>query len=221
MASLRFDDQVAIVTGAGNGLGRAYALELGKRGAKVVVNDLGGTVAGSGRASAPADDVVELIKSGGGTAIASYHSVLDGEKVVADAMQAFGRVDILINNAGILQDSSFLKMTEKQWDAVIGVHLQGTVAMTRAVWNQMRSQGYGRIVMVTSSTGLYGNFGQANYGAAKLAILGLANTLSREGVRRNIRVNTVAPTAASRMTESLLPPDMLGVSQSQARTASS
>jgi 3-hydroxyacyl-CoA dehydrogenase/3a,7a,12a-trihydroxy-5b-cholest-24-enoyl-CoA hydratase len=208
-APLRYDGRVVVVTGAGGGLGRAYALLLASRGAKVVVNDLGGATNGEGSSSSAADRVVAEIRAAGGTAVADYNSVEDGDKIVDTALKAFKRLDVLICNAGILRDVTFQKMTDAAWEAVIRVHLRGTYKCARAAWNVMRDAGYGRIVFVTSSTGLYGNFGQANYGAAKLGIVGLANTLAREGGRRGIVVNTIAPIAASRMTESLLPPDLL------------
>ncbi|MBW2515888.1 MAG: SDR family NAD(P)-dependent oxidoreductase, partial [Deltaproteobacteria bacterium] len=211
--ALRFDDRVAIVTGAGAGLGRAYALELARRGARVVVNDLGGARDGSGKGSKrPADQVVAEIKQMGAEAVASYNDVATvegGENIVRTALDAFGRVDILINNAGILRDRSFLKMTPEDWQAVLDVHLNGAYFVTRPAMAAMKENGYGRIVMTTSAAGLYGNFGQSNYSAAKLALIGLMNTLKLEGIRYNIQVNTVAPLAASRLTEDVLPPDLL------------
>jgi NAD(P)-dependent dehydrogenase (short-subunit alcohol dehydrogenase family) len=205
-----FEGRVAIVTGAGGGLGRQHALALAARGAKVVVNDFGRPAdAGGGSA---ADAVVAEIRAAGGTALAHGASVTD-EAAVADMVQqaltAWGRVDILVNNAGILRDKSFGKMTLDDFRQVIEVHLTGAVVCTQAVWSAMRAQKYGRVVMTTSSSGLYGNFGQANYGAAKMALVGLMQTLSIEGARDNIRVNCLAPTAATRMTEGLLPPEML------------
>ncbi len=210
---VRFEDRVAIVTGAGAGLGRAYALELARRGARVVVNDLGGARDGSGKGSkSPADQVVAEIKQMGGEAIANYDNVATaegGESIVQTAVDAFGRVDILINNAGILRDKSFINMTPEDWRAVLGVHLNGAYFVTRPAMAAMKENGYGRIVMTTSAAGLYGNFGQSNYSAAKLALIGLMNTLKLEGVKYNIHVNTVAPIAASRLTEDVLPPDLL------------
>ena len=210
---LRFDDRVAIVTGAGPGLGRAYALELARRGARVVVNDLGGARDGSGKGSkSPADQVVAEIKQMGGQAVANYDNVATaegGESIVQTAVDTFGRVDILINNAGILRDKSFINMTPEDWRAVLGVHLNGAYFVTRPAMAAMKANGYGRIVMTTSAAGLYGNFGQSNYSAAKLALIGLMNTLKLEGVKYNIHVNTVAPIAASRLTEDVLPPDLL------------
>lgn len=206
---LRFDGRVAVVTGAGGGLGKAYALLLASRGAKVVVNDLGGSVSGSGSDTRAAQRVVEEIRAGGGVAVPDYHTVEDGDSIIQTAIASFGRIDILICNAGILRDATFGKMELGAWEAVYQVHLRGSYKCARAAWKYMREQGYGRIVFVTSSSGLYGNVGQANYAAAKMGIVGLANTLAREGNRRGIVVNTIAPIAASRMTESLMPPDLL------------
>ena len=210
---MRFKDRVAIVTGAGAGLGRAYALELARRGARVVVNDLGGARDGSGKGSkSPADQVVGEIKHAGGEAVANYDNVATaegGENIVRAARDAFGRVDILINNAGILRDKSFLKMEPEYWKAVIDVHLNGAFFVTRPAMAAMKENGYGRIVMTTSAAGLYGNFGQTNYSAAKMALVGLMNTLKLEGRNYNIKVNTIAPIAASRLTEDVMPPDLL------------
>ena len=206
--SISFEGQVAIVTGAGGGLGRCHALELARRGAKVVVNDLGGAVDGTGGGSAAAEAVVAEIRDAGGEAIANGGSVSDragAQSMVDDAMNAWGRVDILINNAGILRDKSFAKMSLDDFELVMAVHLQGAVNCSHAVWPIMREQNYGRILMTTSPTGLYGNFGQANYGAAKLAQVGLMNTLKIEGAKNNIHTNTIAPVAATRMTEDLIP----------------
>ena len=209
---MRFDDRVAIVTGAGAGLGRAYALELTRRGARIVVNDLGGARDGSGAgASAPADKVVEEIKALGGEAVANYDNVATpqgGENIVQTALDAFGRVDILVNNAGILRDKSFLKMEPENWKAVMDVHLNGAYHVTRPAMALMKESGYGRIVMTTSAAGLYGNFGQTNYSAAKMGLVGLMNTLKLEGKKYNIKVNTVAPIAASRLTEDVMPPEL-------------
>jgi 3-hydroxy-3-methylglutaryl CoA synthase/NAD(P)-dependent dehydrogenase (short-subunit alcohol dehydrogenase family)/putative sterol carrier protein len=209
-AEIRFDDQVAVVTGAGGGLGRSYALELARRGARVVVNDLGGARDGSGASTSLADSVVEEITTAGGTAVASYDSVATlegGQNIVQTALDNFGRIDILINNAGILRDKSFAKMTPEMWGAVLDVHLQGAFNVTHPAFKAMREQGYGRIVMTTSAAGLFGNFGQTNYSAAKLGIVGLMNTLKLEGEKYNIKVNTVAPLATTRLTEDVLPPD--------------
>lgn len=208
--TISFDGKVAIVTGAGGGLGRCHALELARRGAKVVINDLGGSVDGSGGSSEAAGKVVEEIKAMGGEAIANGSSVTDDAGVanlVKETMDAFGRIDILINNAGILRDKSFGKMEQKDWDIVVDVHLNGTAKVTRAVWPIMKEQQYGRIVVTASSSGLYGNFGQANYGAAKLGVAGFMNTLKIEGQKDNIKINTLAPVAFTRMTENLMPPE--------------
>ena len=212
LPEIRFDGRVAIVTGAGAGLGRTYALELAKHGAKVVVNDLGGARDGAGTgSSSPADKVVKEIKAAGGNAIANYDNVATpegGEKIVQTAVQAFGGVDILINNAGILRDKSFLKMDPENWDAVLTVHLNGSYNVTRPAFAAMREKGYGRIVMTTSAAGLYGNFGQTNYSSAKMGLVGFMNTLKLEGAKYNIKINTIAPVAASRLTEDVMPPDM-------------
>ena len=209
--TISFRDRVAIVTGAGGGLGRAYALELARRGAKVVVNDLGGSRDGTGHSDAAAE-VVEEIRSAGGEAIADGSSVTELDQVeamVARAREKLGGVHILINNAGILRDKSFAKMSMDDFKAVVDVHLIGSANATHAVWETMREQAYGRILMTASSTGLYGNFGQANYGAAKLGLAGFAKTLALEGAKYNVRVNTIAPTAATRMTEDIFPPELL------------
>ena len=210
--TIRFDDRVAIVTGAGGGLGRAYALALAARGAKVVVNDLGGARDGSGSSIGAAQLVVDEIVAAGGEAIANSASVTDAvavEKMVGFVKERWGRIDILINNAGILRDKTFVKMSLDDFRQVIDVHLMGSVIATKAVWETMREQTFGRVLMTTSSTGLYGNFGQANYGAAKLALVGLMKTLSLEGAKYGIKVNTIAPVAATRMTEDLMPPELL------------
>lgn len=196
---IRFDGKVAIVTGAGNGLGRAHALLLGSRGAKVVVNDLGVSTEGLGTSSSAADAVVAEIRAMGGEAVADYNSVTEGEKIVATALEVFGTVDILINNAGVLRDSSFHKMTEEQWDLIQDVHVKGAFRLTHAVWPIMREKGYGRIIMTASGAGIFGNFGQCNYSTAKSGLIGFANSLAIEGASKNIRVNTIAPIAASRM----------------------
>ena len=205
--SIRFDGRVAIVTGAGGGLGRCHALALAARGAKVLVNDLGSRVDGGVAASNAAQAVADEIRAAGGEALANAASVTDPVAVsamVAQAVQAWGRVDILVNNAGILRDKSFAKMDLADFRLVLDVHLMGAVHCCKAVWDLMRAQNYGRIVLTTSSSGLYGNFGQANYGAAKMALVGLMQTLSIEGAKNDIRVNCLAPTAATRMTENLM-----------------
>ena len=205
--TIRYDGKVAIVTGAGGGLGRSHALELAKRGAKVVVNDLGGSVSGEGQNSDAALAVVAEIEALGGEAIAHPANVAvmeDVEDMVAKTMDAWGRIDILVNNAGILRDKSFIKMDMADFKLVLDVHLMGSVNCTKAVWEIMKNQEYGRIVMTSSSSGLYGNFGQSNYGAAKLGVVGFMNTLAQEGAKYNIRVNALAPTAGTRMTEGLM-----------------
>jgi NAD(P)-dependent dehydrogenase (short-subunit alcohol dehydrogenase family) len=212
MADIRFDNRVAIVTGAGGGLGRQHALELARRGAKVVINDLGGSVDGSGGSSEAAMNVVEEIKAAGGEAIANGSSVADDAGValmVKQAMDQWGRIDILVANAGILRDKTFAKMELADFQLVLDVHLLGTVKPAKAVWEIMREQNYGRIVVTTSSSGLYGNFGQSNYGAAKLGVIGFMNTLRLEGQKNNIHVNAISPVAATRMTENLMPPEIL------------
>lgn len=211
MSKLNFDGRVAIITGAGGGLGREYALDLAKRGAKVVVNDLGSALDGSGSSQNAADAVVEEIKAAGGVAVANYDSVSTaqgGENIVKTAVDTFGKVDILINNAGILRDKSFLKMREEDWDQVIAVHLKGAFCVTQPAVKVMRENGYGRVVFTASTSGLYGNFGQTNYGAAKMALVGLMNVLKLEVAKYNIKVNTVAPNADSRMTKGIFPPEL-------------
>ena len=220
--AVRFDGRVAIVTGAGNGLGRCHALELARRGAKVVVNDLGGARDGSGASSAAAQEVVAAIEAMGGEAIAHGANVAKFDEVqdmVSQAMAKWGRVDILINNAGILRDKSFSKMEIDDFRLVMDVHVMGSVNCTKAVWEIMRGQNYGRIVMTTSSSGLYGNFGQSNYGAAKMALVGLMNTLVQEGHKNDIRVNALAPVAATRMTEDIFPQELLAMFRPEAVTA--
>ena len=206
--TIRFDGKVAIVTGGGNGLGRHHCLQLAARGAKVVVNDLGGSVDGSGGSTSAAEAVAKEIRDGGGEAISNGADItkLDQvEAMVADAKAKWGRVDILINNAGILRDKSFAKMTMDDFKKVVDVHLFGTANCTKAVWETMREQNYGRIMLTSSASGIYGNFGQANYGAAKTAMLGMMNVLHHEGAKNNIRINTLAPTAATRMLDGLFP----------------
>ena len=219
---ISFQGKVAIVTGAGNGLGRSHALELARRGAKVVVNDLGGARDGSGASSEASQEVVRLIAEMGGEAISHGANVANFDEVqdmVAQTMSKWGRVDILINNAGILRDKSFTKMSLEDFKLVMDVHVMGTVNCTKAVWDIMREQNYGRIVMTTSSSGMYGNFGQSNYGAAKMAVLGLMNTLVLEGAKNNILVNALAPTAGTRMTEDLMPEDIVKAFAPEAVTA--
>ncbi len=208
--AIKFDGRVAIVTGAGGGLGRAYALELARRGAKVVVNDLGGARDGTGHSDA-ALQVVEEIRAAGGTAMSNGGSVTEYEQMVemvAKAKEEWGGIHVLINNAGILRDKSFAKMTMDDFDLVVKVHLLGSANVTKACWDIMRDQAYGRILMTASSTGLYGNFGQANYGAAKLGLAGLTKTLHLEGAKYNVRCNTIAPVAGTRMTEDIFPPEL-------------
>jgi len=205
---LNFSGRVAVVTGAGGGLGREYALLLASRGASVVVNDLGGSTSGEGKSTKAADVVVDQIVKSGGKAVANYDSVENGENIVKTAISNFGRIDIVINNAGILRDRSFLKQTEQDWDLVHKVHLKGAFSVTKAAWPYFREQNYGRIIMTSSSAGLYGNFGQANYSSAKLGLLGLSNTLAVEGAKYNIHSNTIVPIAASRLTEDVLPPNL-------------
>ena len=208
--TISFKDKVVIVTGAGGGLGRSHSLEFAKRGAKVVVNDLGGSVDGSGGSSDAANNVVKEITEAGGVAIPNGSSVTDNDGVknmVDQTMDEFGRIDILINNAGILRDRSFTKMTIEDFTLVTDIHLMGSVKPTKMVWEIMKEQNYGRILVTTSSTGLYGNFGQSNYGAAKLGVVGFVNTLKLEGQKYNINCNVLCPVAYTRMTENLMPPE--------------
>lgn len=211
MTEIRFDGRVAIVTGAGHGLGRSHAMALAKRGARLVINDLGGSLDGTGSGSA-AEDVAAEIRAAGGEAI-SHGANVTQEADVADmvdqALKAFGQIDILVNNAGILRDKSFAKMAMADFNAVTSVHLTGSAICTKAVWDHMRERQYGRIVMTSSSSGIYGNFGQANYGAAKMGLVGFMNVLHLEGAKYGIRVNALSPTAATRMTEGLIPEDAL------------
>ncbi|MEU7916406.1 SDR family oxidoreductase [Microbispora bryophytorum] len=207
-SELRFDGRVAIVTGAGHGLGRSHALLLGRRGAKVVVNDLGGALDGTGASSGPAAEVAELIVKNGGEAVASTDDVATpegAEAIVRTALDTFGRVDVVVNNAGILRDRSFGKMTVEEFDAVIAVHVRGSFLVSRAAFPHMKEQAYGRIVNTSSPAGLFGNFGQANYSTAKMGLVGLTKTLGIEGARANIKANAIAPVAWTRMTETLLP----------------
>ncbi|XP_077572261.1 peroxisomal multifunctional enzyme type 2 [Stigmatopora nigra] len=207
--SLLFDGRVVLVTGAGGGLGKEYALAFAERGASVVVNDLGADTKGGGKSSAAADKVVEEIRAKGGKAVANYDSVEEGEKLVQAALDAFGRIDIVVNNAGILRDRSFVRTSDLDWDLIQRVHLRGSFLVTRAAWNHMKNQKFGRIIMTASAAGIYGNFGQANYSAAKLGLLGLSNTLAIEGRKYNIHCNTIAPVAGSRLTETVMPPDLV------------
>ncbi len=212
MAQIDYDGRVAIVTGAGGGLGRSHALLLASRGAKVVVNDLGGSRDGSGGGSEMADAVVQEIIDAGGEAVANYdgvHTWEGGQAIVQTALERFGRVDVVINNAGILRDTSFAKLEEPQLDLVVKVHLYGAFHVARAAWNHLKEQGYGRIVNTTSGSGLYGNFGQSNYSAAKMGQVGLTRTLAIEGAKYGITANVIAPVAASRMTEDIMPPQLL------------
>ena len=212
MSEVRFDDRVAIVTGAGGGLGRAHALLLASRGAKIVVNDLGGARDGTGAGTAMADQIVDEIRAAGGEATANHDGVdtmEGGESIVKTALDAYGKVDILINNAGILRDRAFHNQTEDDWDKVLAVHLRGAFCVTQPALRVMRQNSYGRIVFTTSAAGLFGNFGQTNYGSAKMGLVGLMNTLKIEGQKYGILANTIAPLAASRLTEDILPPPAL------------
>ena len=219
--TIDFKGRVAIVTGAGGGLGRQHALALAARGAKVVVNDLGGARDGSGGSLSAAEQVVAEIRAAGGEAIANGASVTDWDAVqamVKQAVDTWGRIDIVVNNAGILRDKTFAKMDLADFRLVLDVHLMGAVHCTKAAWPYMVAQQYGRVMLTTSSTGLYGNFGQSNYGAAKLALVGFMQTLGLEGAKHNIRVNCLAPTAATRMTEDLMPPEVLAALEPKAVT---
>lgn len=210
--AIRFDGQVAVVTGAGGGLGRAYALDLAKRGAKVVVNDLGGDPHGQGENRAPAQKVVDEIKEAGGEAVANYDSVASydgGFNIVKTAIDTYGRLDIVVCNAGILRDVAFHNMSEDDWDKVFAVHIKGSFTVLRAAWPVFRQQSYGRVVLTTSSSGIYGQFGQANYGSAKTAMLGLMNVLKQEGAKYNVMVNTIAPVAGTRLTQTVMPQEMV------------
>ncbi|OAL03560.1 multifunctional beta-oxidation protein-like protein [Phaeosphaeriaceae sp. SRC1lsM3a] len=208
-SELRYDGQTVVVTGAGGGLGREYAVFFGSRGANVVVNDLGGSFKGEGKGSAAADKVVEEIRSAGGKAVANYESVENGEAIIQTAIDAFGRIDILINNAGILRDISFKNMKQSDWDLIYNVHVKGAYKCARAAWPHFRKQKYGRLISTASAAGLFGSFGQTNYSAAKLALVGFTETLAKEGLKYNILCNVIAPIAASRMTETVMPPDVL------------
>jgi NAD(P)-dependent dehydrogenase (short-subunit alcohol dehydrogenase family) len=205
---LRFDDRVVVVTGAGAGLGRSHALEFARRGAKVVVNDLGGGAHGDGKGSEAADQVVADIQAAGGEAVANYDSVEQGDAIIRTALDNYDRVDVIVNNAGILRDSSFLKMTDEDWDLIYRVHVLGAYKVTKAAWPIMLEQGYGRIINTASAAGIYGNFGQANYSFAKRGLIGLTNTLAIEGGRKGIRANVIAPVAGSRLTQTILPQEV-------------
>ena len=205
--TIRYDNRVAVITGAGAGLGRNHALFLASRGAKIVVNDLGGAVDGSGSSTTAAEKVVEEIKAAGGEAVANTDSVATPEGaagIIQTAIDSYGKIDILINNAGNLRDKSFSKLTPEDFDAVVDVHLSGSAYTTLAAWNHMKDANYGRIVMTTSAAGLFGNFGQGNYAAAKIAVVGLMNALKHEGLKHNININTLAPMALTRMTEDIM-----------------
>lgn len=206
---MRFDDRVVVITGAGAGLGRSHALDFASRGAKVVVNDLGGGGHGEGKSSEAADKVVEEIIEAGGEAVANYDSVEDGAAIIRTALDNFDRVDVLVNNAGILRDASFAKMTDEDWDLIYRVHVLGAYKVTKAAWPIMLEQGYGRIVNTASAAGIYGNFGQANYSFAKRGLIGFTNTLAIEGTRKGIKANVIAPVAGSRLTESILPKEVI------------
>ena len=211
MSKIDFTGRVAIVTGAGAGLGKDYAIELAKRGAKVVVNDLGGSRDGAGSSDAAANKVVDEIKAAGGEAVPNFDNVATtegGKNIVQTAIDAFGKLDIVINNAGILRDKTFVNMEPENWDAVLDVHLRGSYCVSRPAFIHMREQGYGRIVMTSSGAGLFGNFGQTNYSAAKTALLGFTNALKLEGAKYNIKVNVIVPSALTRLTEDILPPEM-------------
>lgn len=201
-------DRVVIVTGAGGGLGRAHALLFARHGAKVVVNDLGGSSHGEGANVSAADRVVEEIRAAGGTAVANHDSVTEGARIVEQALDSFGRVDVLVNNAGILRDKTFHKMEDSDWDLVYRVHVEGAYKVTHAAWPHLRAQNWGRVIFTSSTSGIYGNFGQANYGMAKLGLYGLTRTLAIEGRKHNVLVNAIAPTGGTRMTEGLIPPQV-------------
>jgi NAD(P)-dependent dehydrogenase (short-subunit alcohol dehydrogenase family) len=209
MSDVRFDDRVVVITGAGNGLGKTYALEMGRRGAKVVVNDLGGSAFGDGSDKAAADVVVDEITGAGGTAVANYDSVTEGDKIIQTALDTYGKVDVVINNAGILRDKTFHKMSDEDWDLIYDVHVRGAYKVTHAAWPHMREQNYGRVIFTASAAGIYGNFGQTNYSMAKLAQHGMSQTLALEGRNKNIFVNTIAPIAGSRLTETVMPQELV------------
>ena len=207
--TMRFDGKVVVITGAGAGLGRSHALEFARRGAQVVVNDLGGSGHGKGKSSEAADSVVAEIITAGGEAVANYDSVENGEAIIRTALDNYDRVDVVVNNAGILRDASFAKMTDQDWDLIYRVHALGAYKVTKAAWPIMLEQGYGRIVNTASAAGIYGNFGQANYSFAKRGLIGFTNTLAIEGARKGIKANVVAPVAGSRLTETILPKEVV------------
>lgn len=214
MSEVRFEDRVAVVTGAGGGLGREYALLLASRGCKVVVNDLGGAMDGTGEGHTAAEKMVQEIKDAGGEAVPNYDSVAEWEgaqNIIKTAMDAYGKIDILVNNAGILRDKSFHKMEMEDYQKVLAVHLHGAFFCTKAAWPHMRENSYGRVVSAASAAGVYGNFGQANYGAAKMGIVGLAHVLKQEGAKYNINANIIVPIAGTRMTATVLPPNLIEV----------
>lgn len=206
--AIQFENKVVIITGAGGGLGRAHALLFARHGAQVVVNDLGGSAHGEGANASAADRVVAEIRQAGGIAVANHDCVTDGDKIVQNALDVFGRIDVVVNNAGILRDKSFAKMDDGDWDLVYRVHVEGAYKVTHAAWPHLREQNYGRVIFTSSTSGIYGNFGQSNYGMAKLGLYGLTRTLALEGRKNNILVNAIAPTGGTRMTEGLLPPDV-------------
>ena len=222
MTEINFKGRVAIVTGSGNGLGKSHALELAKRGAKVVINDLGGSLDGKGGSQTAAETVANEINNLGGTAIANAADVTNKDEIqnlVDSTLSKWGSIDILVNNAGILRDKTFAKMEIEDFETVVNVHLMGSAICTKAVWEPMREQKYGRIAFTSSSSGIYGNFGQSNYGAAKMGVIGLMNVLKLEGEKYDIRINTLAPTAATRMTEELLPKEALKILSVESVTA--
>jgi 3-hydroxyacyl-CoA dehydrogenase/3a,7a,12a-trihydroxy-5b-cholest-24-enoyl-CoA hydratase len=211
MTKAEFEGRVVIVTGAGQGLGKCHAEAFAARGARVIVNDLGGSVKGEGQDASVAQSVADAIKAAGGEATANTDSVEQGDRIVECALDHYGRVDVVVNNAGILRDAAFHKMTQEDWEQIIRVHLTGAFQVTRAAWPHMRSQAYGRVVMTASGAGVYGNFGQANYSAAKLGLLGFAQALAIEGAPKDVRVNTIAPVAASRLTSAVMPSELVAL----------
>ena len=211
MSKLRFDDRVVVITGAGNGVGRAHALDFAERGAKVIVNDLGGSTSGEGADKSSADLVVEEIRASGGEATANYDSVVEGGRIIEAAMDTYGGIDVLVNNAGILRDTAFHKMTDENWDIIYDVHVRGAYVLTVKAWPIMRQKGYGRIIFTTSASGIYGNFGQTNYGAAKMGLYGFSQSLAIEGAKKGILVNTIAPIAGSRLVGDLMPREIRSV----------